>query len=75
VIDVVLQDGDGYGLRPRPRSRLLESTKEGKYNLMTAGEFGDDSITSIPFQVSDFVSFICLIPFMFRFMLLDCVDL
>jgi prolyl 4-hydroxylase len=45
------QDGDGYGLRPRPRSRLLESTKEGKYNLMTAGEFGDDSITSIPFQV------------------------
>jgi hypothetical protein len=43
--------------------------------LMTAGEFGDDSITSIPFQVSDFVSFICLIPFMFRFMLLDCVDL
>ncbi|PNY05771.1 prolyl 4-hydroxylase subunit alpha-1-like protein [Trifolium pratense] len=45
------QDGDGYGLRPRPRSRLLESRKEGKYNLMTAGEFGDDSITSIPFQV------------------------
>nr|AFK40578.1 unknown [Medicago truncatula] len=43
------QDGDGYGLRPRPR--LLDSTKETEYNLMTAGEFGDDSITSIPFQV------------------------
>ncbi|XP_073220003.1 probable prolyl 4-hydroxylase 9 isoform X2 [Cicer arietinum] len=43
------QDDDGYGLRPR--SRLLESKKETKYNLMRAGEFGDDSITSIPFQV------------------------
>ncbi|CAK8562503.1 unnamed protein product [Lathyrus sativus] len=43
------QDGDGYGLRPR--KMLLESAKETKYNLMTAGEFGDDSITSIPFQV------------------------
>lgn len=49
-----LQDGDGYGLRPR--QMLLESAKGTKYNLMTAGEFGDDSITSIPFQVCDFVS-------------------
>ncbi|XP_061347636.1 probable prolyl 4-hydroxylase 9 [Gastrolobium bilobum] len=41
---------DGHGLRPRPR--LLESTKEeAEYNLLPAGEFGDDSITSIPFQV------------------------
>ncbi|XP_019422067.1 PREDICTED: probable prolyl 4-hydroxylase 9 isoform X1 [Lupinus angustifolius] len=39
------QDG-GHGLRPRPR--FLESTE---YNLMTAGDSGDDSITSIPFQV------------------------
>ncbi|XP_057420356.1 probable prolyl 4-hydroxylase 9 [Lotus japonicus] len=40
---------DGRGLRPRPR--LLESSEKAEYNLMTAGEFGDDSITSIPFQV------------------------
>jgi len=49
---MLLQDGDGYGLRPRPR--LLDSTEETEYNLMTAGEFGDDSITSIPFQVMFF---------------------
>ncbi|RDX63482.1 putative prolyl 4-hydroxylase 9 [Mucuna pruriens] len=41
--------GDGHGLRPR--QRLLESMKEVEYNLMSVGELGDDSITSIPFQV------------------------
>ncbi|KAL1370893.1 hypothetical protein AAHE18_01G092200 [Arachis hypogaea] len=41
---------DGHGMRPGPR--LLESTKEEtEYNLLLAGESGDDSITSIPFQV------------------------
>ncbi|KAH1118733.1 hypothetical protein AAZX31_17G158300 [Glycine max] len=41
--------GDGDGLRPR--QRLLDSTNEAEYNLMPVGELGDDSITSIPFQV------------------------
>ncbi|KAK7250940.1 hypothetical protein RIF29_33733 [Crotalaria pallida] len=43
---------DGHSLRPRPRPRFLGSTKkETEYNLLTAGVSGDDSITSIPFQV------------------------
>ncbi|KAL2322809.1 hypothetical protein Fmac_027188 [Flemingia macrophylla] len=44
--------GDGHSLRPRPRPRprLLESA-EAEYNLMPVGDLGDDSITSIPFQV------------------------
>ena len=46
--------GDGDGLRPR--QRLLDSTNEAEYNLMPVGELGDDSITSFPFQVCDFVS-------------------
>ncbi|MED6192815.1 putative prolyl 4-hydroxylase 9 [Stylosanthes scabra] len=41
---------DGHGMRPGPR--LLESsTEETEYNLLLAGESGDNSITSIPFQV------------------------
>ncbi|XP_075653478.1 putative prolyl 4-hydroxylase 9 [Castanea sativa] len=37
----------------RPRSRLLDSVndEESHYNLLNSGETGDDSITSIPFQV------------------------
>jgi hypothetical protein len=38
------------------KSRLLESVnEESKYNLLNAGETGEDSITSIPFQVLDFI--------------------
>ncbi|XP_024019801.1 probable prolyl 4-hydroxylase 9 [Morus notabilis] len=36
----------------RPRGRELESTaKESEYDLLPSGETGDDSITTIPFQV------------------------
>ncbi|KAK4584819.1 hypothetical protein RGQ29_022487 [Quercus rubra] len=37
----------------RPRSRLLDSVNDevSHYNLLNSGETGDDSITSIPFQV------------------------
>ncbi|KAI9113503.1 hypothetical protein K1719_015430 [Acacia pycnantha] len=36
----------------RPRSRFLESTNEAtQNNLLPAGESGDNSITSIPFQI------------------------
>ncbi|CAL0311571.1 unnamed protein product [Lupinus luteus] len=40
-------------IRPRPMTRLLEKSakEETKYNLLPAGESGDDFITSIPFQV------------------------
>ena len=48
-----LQD-DEYVVRPRPTS--LELTKEMEYKLLHSGESGDDSITSIPFQVRDFVA-------------------
>lgn len=41
--------GDGDGLRPR--QRLLEPGNEAEYNLMPVRDLGDDSITSIPFQV------------------------
>lgn len=34
---------------------MLESTKEEReYDLLAAGETGDDSLTSIPFQVDFF---------------------
>ena len=44
----------------RPRSRLLDSVndEESHYNLLNSGETGDDSITSIPFQVLDFMLFL-----------------
>lgn len=38
--------------RPRPRPRLLHSVSDGsEYDLMPSGEDGEDSISSIPFQV------------------------
>ena len=40
---------DEYVVRPRLRS--LELRKEMEYKLLHSGESGDDSITSIPFQV------------------------
>ncbi|KAL5556838.1 hypothetical protein UlMin_039074 [Ulmus minor] len=45
---LIVQDVSGGD---RARGRVLESTEEGEYNLLPAGETGDDSITSIPFQV------------------------
>ncbi|KAF1873743.1 hypothetical protein Lal_00027781 [Lupinus albus] len=44
---------DENDIRPRPMTRLLEKSakEETEYNLLRAGESGDDSITSIPFQV------------------------
>lgn len=44
----------------RPRSRLLDSVNDevSHYNLLNSGETGDDSITSIPFQVLDFMLFL-----------------
>lgn len=45
---------DLYGVRPRPRW-LESTTSETEDILLPAGEFGDDSITSIPFQVRSFV--------------------
>lgn len=36
----------------RPRPRLLQSVSDGsEFDLMSPGENGDDSISSIPFQV------------------------
>lgn len=40
------QDVDGGG--NRPRERLLET----EYDTLPFGETGDESLTSIPFQVS-----------------------
>lgn len=34
----------------RPRMRILELVKD-KYDLMPHGDTGDDSLTTIPFQV------------------------
>ncbi|XP_054809375.1 probable prolyl 4-hydroxylase 9 [Prosopis cineraria] len=41
---------DVFGHRPRPR--FLEWANDAtRYNLLPAGESGDDSITSVPFQI------------------------
>ncbi|XP_044504060.1 probable prolyl 4-hydroxylase 9 isoform X2 [Mangifera indica] len=38
----------------RPRSRILESVKD-KYDLMPHGDSGDDSLTTIPFQILSWI--------------------
>lgn len=45
------QDVDGGG--NRPRERLLET----EYDTLPFGETGDESLTSIPFQVSTWINF------------------
>ncbi|KAJ7944498.1 Prolyl 4-hydroxylase alpha-like protein [Quillaja saponaria] len=43
---------DVFGVRSRPRPRLRTSLFESaEYDLLPSGETGDESITSIPFQV------------------------
>jgi len=56
---------------PRARARLTEKSTEEKteYNLLQAGESGDDSITLIPFQVRDF-AFSCFAIFCWNVLLL-----